>query len=290
MPPILAGAVTAVAYAISTLASARASRIAGPLPSVAGVMVVGSVLLLPVAVLITPIPAGPGVPASTFALAAVAGAANVGGLLLAYAAYRIGAVGVVSTIGSTEGAIAAVISVLAGQVLAAGSGPALAIVAVGVMLAATGGGHELEEGRAIERSQSLRAAGLAGCGAILLGIGLFVAGQVSTTLPAAWVVLPGRIVGVVLVTVPVTLLGRLRIPRDALKYILLTGLVEVIGLTSFSIGARQDIAVTSVLGSMFAPMAAIAAFVLFKERLARRQIVGIALVVAGIAILGALTV
>jgi drug/metabolite transporter (DMT)-like permease len=290
MPPILAGAVTAVAYAISTLASARASRIAGPVPSVAWVMLVGSVLLLPVALLITPLPAAPVVPASTFAWSALAGAANVGGLLLAYAGYRIGAVGVVSTIGSTEGAIAAVISVLAGQVLAAGSGPALVLVAIGVVLAATGGGEEIEEGRAIERGQSLRAAGFAACGALLLGIGLFVAGQVSSTLPAAWVVLPGRIVGVALVSIPVALMGRLRIPRAGLKYVLAIGLVEVIGLTSFSIGARQDIAVTSVLGSMFAPMAAIAAFVLFKERLARRQVVGIALVVAGIALLGALAV
>jgi len=290
MPPILAGAVTAIAYAISTLASARASRIAGPVPSVAGVMVVGTILLLPVALLMTPLPALPVVPASTFAWSAVAGAANVGGLLLAYAGYRIGAVGVVSTIGSTEGAIAAVLSVLAGQTLAAGSGPALVFVAIGVMLAATGGGHELEEGRTIERRQSLRAAGFAACGALLLGIGLFVAGQVSATLPAAWVVLPGRIVGVALVTIPVTLMGRPRIPRAAVGYILVTGLVEVIGLTSFSIGARQDIAVTSVLGSMFAPIAALAAFVLFKERLARRQVVGIALVVAGIALLGALTV
>ena len=84
------------------------------------------------------------------------------------------------------------------------------------------------------------------------------------------------------------LLGRARVPRKALPFIALTGLAEVVGLTSFSIGARQDIAVTSVLGSMFAPMAAIAAFVLFKERLAPRQIMGIALVVAGIAVLGTL--
>ena len=38
---------------------------------------------------------------------------------------------------------------------------------------------------------------------------------------------------------------------------------------------------------MFAPLAAIAAFVLFRERLAPRQVVGIVLVVVGIALLGA---
>jgi len=42
-----------------------------------------------------------------------------------------------------------------------------------------------------------------------------------------------------------------------------------------------------VLASMFAPMAALAAFVLFGERLARLQVAGIALVVGGVALLGA---
>ena len=284
MSPILAGALTAVAYAISTLSSARSSRIAGASPAVAGVMLVGSLLLLPVALVVTPLPP---VPASTLAGSVLAGGLNVAGLLLAYAAYRIGAVGVVSTIGSTEWAIAALISVLAGQALAPGSGPALAIVAVGVVLAATSGGHELEEGVPISRSQSLRAAGLALCAALALGSGLFVTGQVSASLPPTWVVLPGRLVGLLIVGLPLLATGRARVPRRAVPFIVLTGVVEVVGLASFSIGSRQDIAITSVLASMFAPMAAIAAFVLFRERLARRQVVGIALVVVGIALLGA---
>jgi len=45
---------------------------------------------------------------------------------------------------------------------------------------------------------------------------------------------------------------------------------------------------TAVLASMFAPIAAVAAFALFRERLAPRQILGIALVVVGIAVLGVL--
>jgi uncharacterized membrane protein len=288
MSPILAGSVTAVAYAISTLTSARSARLAGPGPTVAGVMLVGTVLLLPIALVLSPIRTSPVVPASTLLLAALAGLANVGGLLLAYAAYRIGAVGVVSTIGSTEGAIAAVISIAAGQVLAPGSGPALVVVAIGVILAATGGGHELEEGVTISRARSLRAAGLAMCAAVLLGTGLFISGQVSTSLPPAWVVLPGRIVGILVVTLPIILSGRGRLPRPSLKFIGVTGIVEVVGLLSFSVGAAQDIAITSVLGSMFAPLGVIAAFVLFRERLARRQIAGIVLVVIGIAVLGSL--
>ncbi len=128
MSPVVAGVLTAVAYAISTLASARASRMADPAAVVAGVMIVGTILLLPICLVATPLPGDPAaVPWAALGWSAIAGAANVVGLLLAYAAYRIGTVGVVSTIGSTEGAIAAVISVVAGQALAPGSGPALAV-------------------------------------------------------------------------------------------------------------------------------------------------------------------
>jgi drug/metabolite transporter (DMT)-like permease len=289
MSPVLAGVLTAFAYAISTLASARASRIANPSAAVAGVMIVGTVLLLPIALFATPIgPAQTPIPWTSLGLSVIAGVANVGGLLLAYAAYRIGAIGVVSTIGSTEGAVAALISVVAGQQLAPGSGPALVVIALGVILAATAGGHELEEGHAISRAQSLRAAGLAGCAAVLLGSGLYIAGQASATLPPVWVIMPGRAVGIVLVAVPLVVLNRWRVPRPALKFIVVVGVAEVVGLVSFAIGARQDIAISSVLGSMFPPIAAVAAFVLFRERLARRQIAGIALVVTGIAVLGAL--
>jgi len=285
MLPIVAGILTALAFAVSTLSSARASRLAGAAPTVAGVMLVGAVLVLPFVVAVTPLPA---VPPGTLVLATLAGAANVGGLLLAYAAYRVGAVGIVSTIASTEGAIAAVISVLAGQTLAPGSGPALAVVAFGVMLAASGGGRELEEGVVVGRARSLRAAGLAAGAACLFGLGLFTTGHVSETLPAAWIIFPGRLVGIVAVGIPLVVLGRVRVPRAALPFILLTGFVEVIGFAAFTAGAREDIALTSVLASMFAPLAAVAAFVLFRERLARRQIAGIAFVVVGIAILGVL--
>ena len=289
MLPIVAGILTAMCFAVSTLASARASRLAGSAPTVAGVMIVGAILIVPVALTVSPLPASAPLPVEALALAALAGAANVGGLLLAYAAYRIGAVGIISTIGSTEGAIAGVISVLAGQTLAPGSGPALAVVAFGVILAATSGGGEVEEGVAITRAQSLRAAGLAACAACLFGSGLFVTGHVSMTLSATWIILPGRLVGVLLLAVPLLLLGRLHVPRVAIPFMLVTGFVEVVGFATFAAGARENIALTSVLTSTFAPVAAVAAFVLFRERLAPRQILGIVFVVAGVAILGVFT-
>ena len=226
MLPIVAGVATAVAWAISVLASARASRVTGAPQTVAGVMVVGTVLILPVALVATPLPPALADPVGTVFLAALAGAANVGGLLLTYAAYRVGAVGIIATIGSTEGAIAAAISVLAGQTLAPGSGFVLALVAVGVALAAASGGGEREDDVVIGRARSLRAAGLATCAAGLFGLGLFMTGHVAGTLPPAWVILPSRVVGVVAVAAPLFLAGRFRVVRSVLPLVLLTGLLR----------------------------------------------------------------
>ena len=60
------------------------------------------------------------------------------GLLLAYSALREGKVSVVAPVVSTEGAIAAVASVAAGERLPVGAALLLPVIVVGVVLAATG--------------------------------------------------------------------------------------------------------------------------------------------------------
>src|SRR4029077_18477237 len=285
MLSLIAGILTSLAFASSTITSARASRLAGPAPVVAGVMLVGLVLTTPLALVASPLPADRALPWTPLLLAAVGGAANIVGLLLVYAGLRIGAVGIVSTIASAEGALAAGFAVLAGQSLAAGAGLVLAVIAVGVALAAAGGEAAIEPGVAIPRARALRAAAFAGGAATIFGFGLFVTGQVSAGLPPAWVIFPGRIVGVVAVAIPLFLTGRLQAPRAAIPLVVLTGITEVVGFSTYAIGARSDIALTAVLASMFAPLAAVGAFLLFRERLARVQILGIAVVVAGVAIL-----
>lgn len=289
MIPIVAGILTALCFATSALSSARASRRSATAPAVAGLMIVGAVLLAPIALFVTPLPDVPPVKPESFLFAATAGASTLCGLMLIYGALRIGAVGVVSTIASTEGAIAAVMSVIAGQTLAPGSGPALAVIATGVVLAAAGGGQEVEEGVPVGPARSVRAASLAAVAAVLFGLGLFTIGNASATLPATWIIWVGRLIGVAFVALPLLLTGRLRIPRAALPYVILTGVSETAGYSLYAIGASHDIALTAVLGSMFAPTAAVAAFVLFRERLARRQVAGIVLVVIGIAVLAILT-
>jgi drug/metabolite transporter (DMT)-like permease len=64
-----------------------------------------------------------------------------------------------------------------------------------------------------------------------------------------------------------------------------SGVAEVVGFASFAVGARDGLAVAAVLTSQFAAIAAIAAFVLFRERLGRLQLAGVATIVVGVAAL-----
>jgi drug/metabolite transporter (DMT)-like permease len=284
MIPILGGLGAALAFTVSILVSARASRLTGATSTLAGAMAIGLAITLPVAIVIEP---SATLTPEAIGWSAVSGFGNVIGLLLVYTAYRIGTVGIISTIASTEGAIAAVVSVLGGEILRPGSGPVLGAVALGVALAAAGG-HEEEEGVAIPRARSIRAAALSIGAALSFGLGLYASGRVSELLPVAWAILPARVVGVLVVTVPLAVAGRVRISRAAAPYVAATGLAEIAGYIAYVIGAREGIAVTSVLTSMFAPFATIAAFVLFRERLGRRQVVGIGLVASGVIALGVL--
>jgi drug/metabolite transporter (DMT)-like permease len=67
-----------------------------------------------------------------------------------------------------------------------------------------------------------------------------------------------------------------------LPLVLVAGVCEVLGFALFAWGARDGIAVSAVLASQFAAIAAVAAYVLFRERLTPIQVTGAAIVVGGV--------
>ena len=283
MIPILGGLGAAVMFTVSVLTSARASRLIGAPSTVAWAMAVGFMVVLPVALFAAPAPDFGRGALFWFVLA---GLGNVIGLLMTYAAYRVGAVAVVVTIASTEGAIAAILAVLAGEALAPGTGAILAIIAIGVAITATGT-QAGAEGTLIAPERAPRAVLLAGISAVSFGIGLYSSGRISTLLPVPWAILPPRTVGFLLIFLPLVALRRIQISWAAAPYVVAVGLAEVFGYVSYTTGAREAIAITAVLSTLFAPLSALAAWLLFRERIATRQVAGIGLVVVGIAILGA---
>ena len=90
-------------------------------------------------------------------------------------------------------------------------------------------------------------------------------------------------------TIPLAISGKLRISKKALPLVLGSGVAEVVGFSSFALGAGYSIAITSVVASQFAPIAAILAFFIFKERLGKMQISGIVIIILGVAALTSLT-
>ena len=56
---------------------------------------------------------------------------------------------------------------------------------------------------------------------------------------------------------------------------------------TFALGARVSAPVTAVIASQFAGIAAVAAYVLFGERLGRAQVVGVVLIAVGVGVLAA---
>jgi drug/metabolite transporter (DMT)-like permease len=278
---VLGGLGAALAFAIATLSYSRAIRFLPSTVVLGWVMLVGLAIVAP-ATLIFGMPAN--LTSQSLFWLALIGLGNFGGLLFDLAALRLGKVGIVATIVSTEGAIAAVIAVLAGEPLPIAVGLALVAVAVGIVLTTIVPG-ELDE---LERSSSRRAALLASAAAVLFAVGLFATGRVDHSIPVIWALVPARLFATLGLALPLAAQRRLRIARPAIPFILFAGLAEVVGFGSFAIGARESVAVSAVLVSQFATISVVVAWLRLGERLTPLQVSGVVLVIAGVAAVAAL--
>jgi drug/metabolite transporter (DMT)-like permease len=297
---ILGGLGAAVAWAVSTLCSSRSSRLIEPSSVVAWMMLVGLLVTMPAAAL-SGVPARLGPSSGTWLV--VSGAGNVGGLVLIYSALRIGQVALVAPLVSTEGAVAAIIAVLAGEPLAPGVGLTLAAIVTGIWLASAPDRLPAAPDRlpAADRQPAPdRLPGTAGAphpnravllpwrAALAFGASLYATGRAGAELPVSWVVLSARAIGVAALAVPLALARRLQITRPAVPLVVASGVCEVLGFYSYTLGARHGIAVAAVLASQVGGLAALGGYLIFDERLSRKRTVGVCTMLAGVAVLSAL--
>jgi drug/metabolite transporter (DMT)-like permease len=288
MVAIIGGLGAALSWAIATLASSRTSRMISPLSVVGWVMIVGLLAAIAPAALARPVDLG---------LPQLAGLVALGlcqniGLLLAYYALQIGRVSIVAPIVATEGALAAVLSILLGEPLALETGVILAAIAVGVVLASM---ERPREDQAVDPTRTVhdlahprRAIALAIAAAATFSVGLVLSGRLGAGgMPPAWVIVATRTVGILLIAVPLIATRRFRLPRPALPLVVLAGLLEAIGSGIYVVAASTDIAVAAVLSSQFAGIAAVGGFLLFGERLQRVQVAGVVVIAVGVTALSA---
>ena len=295
MIAILGGLGAAALWASANLASSRSSRMIGAASTVAWMMLVGLVVTTPFALVSGPLPDI--TPALALWLTA-SGVGGVIGLMCVYRGLRIGKVGVVLALASTEGAIAAVISVVAGETLTLASALVLGVIAIGIAIVALAGGDAVEPaetdaaptGGSVPRPMTAaalerRAALFGAAAAIAFGFAIYGTAMAGKSLPLVLAVMPARVVGVALVFVPMAITGRLRLTRRAVPLVVVVALGEVLGNASYILGARESIAIASVLASQFAAFAAVAAFFLFRERLTLPQRSGFVAIALGVAVL-----
>jgi drug/metabolite transporter (DMT)-like permease len=298
MIAILGGLVAAALWAIANLASSRSARIIGENSTLAWMMLVGLVVAAPLAVASGPMP---DLAPSTLAWLAGSALGTTVGLAFLYRGLRLGKVGVVAALGSTEGALAAAVSVLRGESLPPLAIAMLAVVVVGIVsvglasrpseAAPEGIGAAVDDdgatpgGSSQSRHDEMQAVACGIGAALFFGLAVYSTGQAGLVVAPMVAVLPARIAGVVGVFVPLALLGRLRLSRRALPMVIVIGLGEVFGNAAYVVGARESLAISAVLASQYGAVAAVAAFFAFRERLSRLQIAGITTIAIGVAVL-----
>jgi drug/metabolite transporter (DMT)-like permease len=278
MIALFGGFGAAACFTVSWLCASASSRQIGAAPTLAWVMLFGLALVAVPVALLAPLSQ---LSAKNLILLAILGAASLGGLRIQYVALRRGKVGVVSAIVSSEGVVAAAISVAAGAYLGLGTAVLLLTIGVGVALAAA----RPDRDAGAQVAVGMRAGLLALPVAALFGVSLYCTGRVGADVSVLWVVLPPRLLGTASIAAPLALRRRLRLTRRTFPLLAAAATSEVVGIMSYTVGARHGLAVAAVLTSQYAALATVAAFFIFRERLSRSQLAGLVVVGVGAALL-----
>lgn len=219
--------------------------------------------------------------ADKFAIAAVAGAASLGGLWAFYAAMAMGTVSVVAPIAS----LGVVVPVAVG--LARGDSPA-AIQLIGLVPAIAGvvilSYEEHPEHAGVAR-RALVLAILAG-----LGFGIFFTGlDIASPDRPGWAVLAVRVGGVAVVAMALLITRpRLAAVSGSIAVLLTIGFFDVLANALFAVASTKGVLpVVAVGGSMYPAFTIALAHGVLGERLARIQWAGVALALLGVALIAA---
>lgn len=216
---------------------------------------------------------------------ALAGLCAGAGLALFYHALAIGRMGIVSPITAVLAAAVPVIaSIVRGEHLRLeqGIGMALALAAV-VLISASF--EEGESGKREIATEGLREALVAGV--VIGGFILFL----SRASPGSGVavLLPARAASVlVLLAIAATARAQIRPSGGMLPLIIVCGVLDMTANAFFVLSARAGyISIASVLTGLYPASTVFLAWILLRERLQRSQWCGVALALAGVALIAA---
>jgi len=296
---------------VSAVAATNAARRAGTFLAVLSAQGLGVIVLLLLALLLEPSFGGVSIAAGLSL-----GGAGLLGLLGYLAFYRAlehgGGVGLVSAISATYGGVTTVLAVaILGEHLgvAGAIGVALAVAGIALAAARPAGVRDSSDRPVAEASvaigepivgvapapsriRTLSRAGvpLAIVSALGYGVGGFLLGKYSARagwLPAALV---AHGVSITVMLLALVLLRRRmawRASSSGVVWAGAAGLTDAVGLLAFSQGgAAGQVAVTAAVSSVYPVIPLVAGLLLFSEHLSRRQLIGVAGIIAGLVLIG----
>jgi drug/metabolite transporter (DMT)-like permease len=281
---IALGLAAALSWGLGDVFAAIASRQTGALRVVLGFHLVATALL---ALLLFASGGGvANVSARDLAWFVLVGALGWLSYLAFYRALAIGPISIVSPVVSAYAAVTVVCAVLiSGERLTAGEGAAIAVAMLGVVLASS----DLSQILSVERVAALGVV-LALLTAVLIGSFLFGVAYFSEEYDWLVPIFLARAFSTVFIVATALRGAEWRFPDRSPRLLAMIGLVAVVdtaGYVAFNFGVRHaDTAVVATASAPYALVPIAAGVLLMHERPRPTQWMGIALVIAGLVLLG----
>ncbi len=241
------------------------------------------------------------------------GMASVVAISSFYKALAIGTMSIVAPISATSAVVPFVAGIISGERPGTVQLVGVALAAVGVVLAAveperpgeTIGVAALPNEPAVEpeavrgglgvataarpaRRDHRLAVGLALLAALCIGL-VLVGYDVTARHDPLWAMLGGRMSSATLFAVLFLVLRpRVRMTRAAVPYLIAVGILDTSANGLFSVATTQGyLSLVAVLGSVYPVVTVLLAYVVLRERIARHQVAGVAVALAGVALIAA---
>jgi drug/metabolite transporter (DMT)-like permease len=233
---------------------------------------------------------------SSWAWIVLAGILSALASLALYRSFEIGVLALVSPIAASYPALTLVLTILTGERLTRAHGAGVAVAIVGVIIAALAhpaknGAHaNADAGSAADhRKHLLRGVPWALAAALGFGVNYWILGfrvmPVFGGFASVWVI---RLVTFVVLAVLLRPLGQsAAIPRGSTAWLIFfIGLADTAGFVANNLAFKQEqIAIATVLASLYGIVTLLFAALFLRERLGRRQWAGVALIFCGVALM-----
>ncbi len=287
---ILLGLTGAISWGIADFAARFAARRIGAYRTLFYMQCIGFLVLTAYLELSGGISRGVAPGWHPWALAAFAGVLNTISSLSLYYAFQIGVMSVVAPISSAYPALTVVLSLLSGERIQPLRGAGLAVTLIGVVLAATSFAPE-SKGESSVAGTSSRAHLTKGVSwAILSAIGFgvlfwflgFHVVPVAGSAFSVWMIRLSTFSTLALFAAPAR--QTLRMPLGNVWWLLITvGVMDTVAFVANNAALHfGQVAVVSVLASLYGAVTVLLAWIFLRERLERTQWLGIVLIFTGI--------